>query len=174
MMAILVLVILIGVVLILWGLANVFFGFRFYRVTLLVVFGILGASFSFIYLRESPNYLQILIPGLVAFLFGLAAYYLRSAILILAGGIILAIVAVVPAVVFSLSETFGWILAVSGLIIGSGLAYFFRQYTIYMVTAMWGASYVLSGVMIIFQGRTFGALRAIGSGAWIGLTAWLH
>lgn len=56
-MAILVLVILIGVVLILWGLANVFFGYRFYRVTLLVVFGILGASFSFIYLRESPTYL---------------------------------------------------------------------------------------------------------------------
>jgi hypothetical protein len=91
-------------------LANVFFGYRFYRVTLLVVFGIIGASFSFIYLRESPNYLQILVPGLVAFLFGLAAYYLRSAILILAGGIILAIMAAVPALVFSLPGTVGWLL----------------------------------------------------------------
>jgi hypothetical protein len=107
MMAILVLVILIGVVLILWGLANVFFGCRFYRITLLVAFGILGASLSFIFLRESPNYLQILIPGLVTFLFGLAAYYLKDAILILAGGIILAIVAAVPALVFSLPETVG-------------------------------------------------------------------
>ena len=101
----------------------------------------------------------------MAFLFGLAAYYLRSAILILFRGVILAIVAVVPAVVFSLSETFGWILAVSGLIIGGALAYFFRQYTIYMVTAMWGASYAFSGVTLIFLGRTFNALRAIGSGA---------
>jgi hypothetical protein len=111
MMAILVLVILIGVVLILWGLANVFFGYRFYRVTLLVVFGILGASFSFIYLRESPTIVQILIPGLVALLFGLAAYYMKDAILILAEGIILAIVAAVPALVFSLPETVGWLLA---------------------------------------------------------------
>ena len=56
MIAILVLVILIGVVLILWGLANVFFGYRFYRVTLLVVFGILGAS---LVLFTSENLLTI-------------------------------------------------------------------------------------------------------------------
>ncbi len=69
-----VMVVLIDFVLILWGLANVFFGYRFYRVTILVVFAIIGVSFSFISLRESPNLIQILVPGLVAFLFGLAAY----------------------------------------------------------------------------------------------------
>ena len=109
----------------------------------------------------------------MAFLFGLAAYYLRSAILILAGGIILAIVTVVPAVVFSLSETFGWILAASGLIIGTGLPYFFRQYTIFLVTAMWGASFALSGVTLIFLGKTFDALRSLGSGTWIAMSVWL-
>jgi LmbE family N-acetylglucosaminyl deacetylase len=166
-------VVLIGVVLILWGLANVFFGYRFYRVTIYVVFAILGASFSFISLRESPNLIQILIPGLVAFLFGLAVYYLRSAILILAGGVILAIVAALPAVMFSLPETLGWILAIIGLIIGCGLAYYFRQYTIYLVTAMWGASYAFSGITLIFLGRTFDAVRALGSGTWLGLAAWL-
>jgi LmbE family N-acetylglucosaminyl deacetylase len=163
----------VGIVLVLWGLANVFYGYRFYRVTILVVFAIIGASFSFISLRESPNLVQILVPGLVAFLFGLAAYYLRSAILILAGGVILAIVATLPALVFSLPETFGWILAIMGLILGMGLAYFFRQHTIYLVTAMWGASYAFSGITIIFLGRTFGTLRALGSGFWLGLAAWL-
>jgi len=78
---------IIGIILSLWGIANVFFGYRFYRITLLVVFAILGASLSFILLRESPTVVQILVPGLVAFLFGLAAYYLRSVILVLAGGI---------------------------------------------------------------------------------------
>lgn len=166
-------IILIGIVLILWGLANVFYGYRFYRVTILMVFAIIGVSSSFISLRESPNLVQILVPGLVAFLFGLAAYYLRSVILILAGGVILAIAAALPAVVFSLPETLGWILAISGLIVGSGLAYYFRQYAVYLVTAMWGASYAFSGITLIFLGRTFDALRALGSGLWLGLAAWL-
>jgi hypothetical protein len=38
---------------------------------------------------------------------------------------------------------------------------------------MWCASYGLSGVMFIFQGRTFGALRTLGSGAWIAIGVWL-
>jgi len=164
---------IIGIILFLWGIANVFFGYRFYRITLLVVFAILGASLSFILLRESPTVVQILVPGLVAFLFGLAAYYLRSVILVLAGGIILAILAVIPALAFSLPESIGWILAASGLIVGSVLAYFFRQYTIFLVTAMWGASYAFSGVTLIFFGRTFDALRAMGSGTWLGMAAWL-
>jgi hypothetical protein len=46
---------MIGVILILWGLANVFLGDRFYRVSLMMVFGILGASISLIFTRESPN-----------------------------------------------------------------------------------------------------------------------
>ena len=103
-------VLIISIMLILWGLANGFFGYRFYRISLLVAIGILGAGYSFISLRESPNLVQILIPGLVALLFGLAAYYLRSLILSLAGGIILAIVAGTPAYVFSLSDTLAWIL----------------------------------------------------------------
>jgi len=71
-MAILAFVIIIGIGLILWGLANVFFGYRFYRVSLLVGFGILGASIGLIITRESPNYLQILIPGFLMIIFGLA------------------------------------------------------------------------------------------------------
>ena len=165
--------IVLGSILVLWGLANVLFGYRFYRISLLVSIGILAAGYSFILLRESPNIVQILVPGLVALIFGLAAYYLRSLILILAGGIILAIVAAAPAVIFSLSETLAWILIISGFIAGCGLAYFFRDFAIYLVTAMWGTSFAFTGLTIIFLGTTFSAFQALGSGTWLVLSAWI-
>jgi len=70
-MVMLAFVIIIGIGYILWGLANVFFGYQFYRVSLLVVLCILGASIALIITRESPNYLQILIPGVLTIIFGM-------------------------------------------------------------------------------------------------------
>jgi hypothetical protein len=133
-MATLLINIILGTILILWGLANLFYGYRIYRVLLLDVFGLLGASVGLLLTREAMFYLQILAAGVGSFIFGLAAYYLYKFILILAGGLILAIVAITPAVQFYLPESIAWILAIGGFVVGCGLAYFFKQYTVYLIS----------------------------------------
>jgi LmbE family N-acetylglucosaminyl deacetylase len=147
----------------LWGLANLFYGYRIYRVLLLVIFGLLGASVGLLLTREGMFYLQILAAAVGTLIFGLIAYYLYKLILILAGGLIMAIVAVTPAVQFSLPESAAWILGISGFVLGCGLAYIFKQYAIYLVSALWGASYVFSGAILITFGRNIADLSSLGS-----------
>jgi hypothetical protein len=75
-----------------------------------VIFGLLGASLGLMLTREAPNFVQILMPALLAFILGLVAYYLKTQFVILAGGFLVAVAAGFPTV-----------LAGIGFIVGCGL-----------------------------------------------------
>lgn len=133
------------------GALNCFFGFKVFRVILLIGGFLLGAALGgSVTTNENTALILAFVGGLLGAFIGYLLYLFQ---VIIAGALLGALVV---AVVFGLlgvgSESLST-LSLVGALIGAVIAFFLRAYIVMLNTAFSGAAQVVYGVLLLIPGR---------------------
>jgi predicted flap endonuclease-1-like 5' DNA nuclease len=140
-------VFLVGLILILVGLAGVFWGFRIFRILLPIMGGVAGYLLGFSLLPNNP--LLALIVGFgLALLFIILAYAIWSVWITISGIFLGAALGVAIAQGLNLWTVVGWTLILILAVLGGVVVWRIREEAVIILTAIAGAGFVADGLRL--------------------------
>lgn len=149
--------ILTGIILLVAGLAGVFWGYRIFRFILPVIGGIAGYLIG---LALFPNNLIIaLVIGFgLAILFAILAFAAWSVMVTISGAVLGAALGVAIAVGLNLTAWLGWIVILALAVLVGILVWKIRDEVVIILTAITGAAFVATGLRVWFGAGTIRSL----------------
>jgi predicted flap endonuclease-1-like 5' DNA nuclease len=151
---------LVGLLLVLAGLAGVFWGYRIFRILLPLIGGIAGYLIA---AALFPNnlFLALVIGFGLAVVLAILAYAAWSVMVTISGAILGGSLGAAIADGLNLWNWLGWILIIALAAVGAFLVWKFRDEVVIILTAIVGAGFVADGLRAWFGGGTTAPIRAL-------------
>lgn len=156
---------LIGFPLVVGGLGLMLFGWRMWKVCVILSFGAIGAALGAYYAGRHGHQLSFAIAGGV--LFALASFWPAKYAVALLGGLIGA--GLVTYSVSNMNLTAGAVWGAGGaaMLVCTAYAFINRQHVVIMVTAFLGSVLLVAGLSawVMASPQLFGSIRSVTSGS---------
>jgi predicted flap endonuclease-1-like 5' DNA nuclease len=136
---------LTGLLLVLAGVAALFWGYRIFRILLPIIGGVAGYLIGLALFPASP-FLALGIGFVLAIVLGILAYVAWSAVVTISGAILGASLGAAIAEGLNLWTWLGWLLIVALAILGGILVWKLRDEVVIILTALVGAAFVADGL----------------------------
>ena len=148
---------LVGFLLLVAGLAGVFWGYRIFRFLLPVIGGVAGYLIA---LALFPNnlFIAIVVGFGLAILFAILAFAAWSVMIAISGAVLGAALGVAIASGLNLLAWLGWLLILGLAVIGAILVWKIRDEVVIILTAVTGAAFVATGLRVWFGAGTIRSL----------------
>jgi predicted flap endonuclease-1-like 5' DNA nuclease len=140
---------LIGLLLILAGVAGLFWGYRIFRILLPIIGGIAGYLIAAALFPGSP-FLAIVIGFILAVVLAILAYAFWSVMVTISGAILGGALGAAIADGLNLWNWLGWILIIALAAVGAFLVWKLRDEVVIILTAIVGAGFVADGLRVWF------------------------
>jgi predicted flap endonuclease-1-like 5' DNA nuclease len=140
---------LIGLLLILAGVAGLFWGYRIFRILLPIIGGIAGYLIAAALFPGSPL-LAIVIGFILAVVLAILAYAFWSVMVTISGAILGGALGAAIADGLNLWNWLGWILIIALAAVGAFLVWKLRDEVVIILTAIVGAGFVADGLRVWF------------------------
>jgi len=149
--------------LIIAGVALMGFGWRMWKLCVVLSFAIIGGGVAMIYLPESSD--RWLIAGAAAILLGAASYWPAQHAVSLLGGLIGAGAVMAYLGELGLTGMPLWCLAAAALVIATGYALIYRNKVVVLLTAFLGSALLVSGLiaMVMTSRSLYGWFNGLAS-----------
>jgi hypothetical protein len=150
-----------GIPLVVCGVALMVFGWRLWKLCVMVSFGLIGAGLGAWLVGPGPA--QWVCAVAAGALLGVASYWPVNYAISLLGGVIVAALVMNSAEGMGLAGTALWITGGVACLAGAAYAHLNRQYVVILVTAFLGATLLLSGLAVWTMGlpSLWGTLRSL-------------
>lgn len=130
--------------LVIFGLGLMLFGWRMWKVTVMLAYGLIGAALGTIAAGESPYQLGFSIAGAIV-LAAVSFYPVQKAVAVL-GGLIGAGISHFYFSRVALNEVMQWSLCIASFVAFTGFSFLSKQRVVIFVTAFLGAVLLMSGL----------------------------
>jgi hypothetical protein len=138
-----------ALVTLIWGLLNLFYGYRLFRLFLAISGAFLGARLAQTYFPHATTLVHLIIILLAAVITMILAYALYSFTFVLLGALAGLMVALTLIHLFPLLAPFSLVVIVLGVLLGAAFGSALKDLVIVLATSAGGASLTVQGIELL-------------------------